>query len=97
MRGKDAGALLDYATVKDLSKQQPGQIMYTPMTNADGKVAIEGLTLKFADDDYLFSQSAGLKWLEFLRDKSGLKVDLEDVTPDYTCFALQGPSLDGRT
>jgi vanillate/3-O-methylgallate O-demethylase len=91
VRGKDAGALLDYATVKDLSKQQPGQIMYTPMTNADGKVAIEGLTLKFADDDYLFSQSAGLKWLEFLREKTGLKADLSDITPDYTCFALQGP------
>src|SRR5258707_8373812 len=47
VRGRDAGALLDYASAKDLSKQQPGQIMYTPMTNADGKVAIEGLTLKF--------------------------------------------------
>jgi vanillate/3-O-methylgallate O-demethylase len=91
VRGRDAGALLDYATVKDLSKQAPGQIMYTPMTNADGKVAIEGLTLKFADDDYLFSQSAGLKWLEFLRSKTSLAVDLQDVTPDYTCFALQGP------
>jgi glycine cleavage system aminomethyltransferase T len=92
VRGKDAGALLDYATVKDLSKQQPGQIRYTPMVDANGKVAIEGLTLKFDDDDYLFSQSAGLKWLEFLRDKTGLKVDLEDVTPGYTCFALQGPA-----
>jgi glycine cleavage system aminomethyltransferase T len=91
VRGRDAGALLDYATVKDLSKQQPGQIVYTPMASAEGKVAIEGLTLKFADDDYLFSQSAGLKWLEFLRSKTGLKAELEDVTPDYTCFALQGP------
>src|SRR5687768_1193888 len=41
VRGRDAGALLDYATVKDLSKQQPGQIMYTPMADANGKVAIE--------------------------------------------------------
>jgi glycine cleavage system aminomethyltransferase T len=91
VRGRDAGALLDYATVKDLSKQQAGQIVYTPMASAEGKVAIEGLTLKFADDDYLFSQSAGLKWLELLRSKTGLKAELEDVTPDYTCFALQGP------
>jgi vanillate/3-O-methylgallate O-demethylase len=82
---------MNYATVKDLSKQQIGQIMYTPMVNADGKVAIEGLTLKLAEDEFLFTQSAGLKWLEFLRDQIGMKVTLEDVTPDYTCYALQGP------
>jgi len=91
VRGRDAARLMNYAAVKDLSKQQIGQIMYTPMVNADGKVAIEGLTLKLAEDEYLFTQSAGLKWLEFLREKTGMKVSLEDVTPDYTCYALQGP------
>jgi len=91
VHGRDAFRFMNYATVKDLSKQAVGQIVYTPMTNADGKVAIEGLTLKLAEDEYLFTQSAGLKWLEFLREKTGMKVSLEDVTPDYTCYALQGP------
>jgi glycine cleavage system aminomethyltransferase T len=89
--GPDAFRFMDFATVKDLSKQQAGQIVYTPMTDAEGKVAIEGLTLKLAQSEYLFTQSAGLKWLEFLREKTGMKVELADVTPDYTCFALQGP------
>ena len=89
--GKDAGAFMNYATVKDLSKQSVGQIMYTPMASAEGKVAIEGLTLKLAEDGYLFTQSAGLKWLEFLRAQTGMKVELQDVTPDFTCYALQGP------
>ena len=91
VRGRDAARLMNYATVKDLSRQQVGQIVYTPMVSAEGKVAIEGLTLKLAEDEYLFTQSAGLKWLEFLRDKAGMEVSLEDVTPDYTCYALQGP------
>ena len=91
VRGRDAFRLMNHATVKDLAKQQVGQIVYTPMVNEAGKVAIEGLTLKLAEDEYLFTQSAGLKWLEFLRDRSGLKVELDDVTPDYTCYALQGP------
>jgi glycine cleavage system T protein (aminomethyltransferase) len=89
--GRDAFRLLQYASVKDLSKQQAGQIVYTPMASAEGKVAVEGLTLKFGDNDYLFSQSAGLKWLERLRDQARLDARLEDVTPDYSCFALQGP------
>jgi vanillate/3-O-methylgallate O-demethylase len=91
VRGKDAGRLMNYATVKDLSRQQVGQIVYTPMVNAEGKIAIEGLTLKLAQDEYLFTQSAGLKWLQFLRQKTGLEAALDDVTPDYTCYALQGP------
>src|SRR5229473_6082703 len=91
VRGPDALRFMNYATVKDLSRQQTGQIVYTPMVNAEGKVAIEGLTLKLADDEYLFTQSGALKWLEFLRDATGMKVEFEDVTPDYTCYALQGP------
>jgi vanillate/3-O-methylgallate O-demethylase len=89
--GRDAARFMDYATVKDLSKQAIGQIVYTPMVNEAGKVAIEGLTLKLADDEYIFTQSAGLRWLQFLRERSGLRVELDDVTPDYTCYALQGP------
>jgi glycine cleavage system aminomethyltransferase T len=91
VRGPDALRFMNYATVKDLSRQQTGQIVYTPMVNAEGKVAIEGLTLKLEDDEYLFTQSGALKWLELLRDATGMKVEFEDVTPDYTCYALQGP------
>jgi glycine cleavage system aminomethyltransferase T len=91
VRGRDAARFMNYATVKDLSRQQSDQVVYTPMTNAEGKVAIEGLTLKLGENDYLFTQSAGLKWFEFLRETTGMKVELEDVTPDYTCYALQGP------
>jgi glycine cleavage system aminomethyltransferase T len=89
--GKDAGAFMNYCAVKDVSRQQVGQVLYTPMLSAEGKVAIEGLTLKLAENEYLFTQSAGLKWFEFLRGKTGMKVELRDVTPDYTCYALQGP------
>src|SRR5436190_6143234 len=64
VRGRDAARLIDYATVKDTAGQQAGQILYTPMCDATGKVAVEGLTWKLADDDFIFTQSAGLKWLE---------------------------------
>ena len=90
-RGPDAFRFMNYATVKDLSRQGIGQVVYTPMTNAEGKVAIEGLTLKLGENDYLFTQSAALKWFEYLREKTGMQVEFEDVTPDYTCYALQGP------
>ena len=91
VRGRDAAKLMSYATIRDLSRQQVGQIVHTPMLSAQGKVAIEGLTLKLAEDEYLFTQSASYRWLDYLRQKKDFKVELEDVTPDYTCYALQGP------
>jgi vanillate/3-O-methylgallate O-demethylase len=91
VRGANAEKLLDYATVKNIARQEVGQVMFTPMVNEDGKIAIEGLTYKLADDEYLFTQSGAQMWLRHLRDVTGLDVELEDVTPDYSCFALQGP------
>src|SRR2546425_209008 len=43
VRGRDAARLMNYATVKDLSKQQIGQIVYTPMVNEAGEVGYEFL------------------------------------------------------
>lgn len=91
VRGPNAERFLNYATVKDLSRQQVGQVMFTPMVSEDGKVAIEGLTFKLAEDAFMFSQSGAQMWLPHLRDLSDIDVELEDVTPDYSCFALQGP------
>src|SRR5688572_26523928 len=91
VHGRDAARLMDYATIRDLSRQQVGQVVHTPMLSEQGKVAIEGLTLKLAEDEFLFTQSASYRWLDFLRQKKGFQVELEDVTPDYTCYALQGP------
>ena len=45
--------------------------------------------LKLAEDEYLFTQSAGLKWLEFLRQSTGMKVELRDVTPSEVRAAAQ--------
>ncbi len=89
--GPDAARLMNCATVKDLGRQRVGQIVFTPMVNADGKVAIEGLTFRLGENEYLFTQSGALHWLSRLKELTGMDVALEDVTPDYTCFALQGP------
>ena len=64
--------------------------MYTPMVSDEGKVAIEGLTLRLAENEYLFTQSGGAEMASSSSaDRHQSRV--EDVTPDYTCYALQGP------
>lgn len=89
--GRHAERFLSYASVKNVAKMQVGQIFFTPMVNEEGKVAVEGLTLKIAEDEYIFSQSAGMQWLSKVKERTGMDVQIEDITPDYTTFALQGP------
>jgi vanillate/3-O-methylgallate O-demethylase len=89
--GPDAARLMRYASVKDVAGQALDQVLFTPMAAENGKLAIEGLTFRFAENEFLFSQSGAQMWLPHLRDKMGFDVTIEDVTPDYTVFAVQGP------
>lgn len=91
IRGADAEKFLSKISIRDVSKQQIGQIYFAPMLSDEGNVAIEGLILKLSDNEYMFTQSGSQFWLKKRLDELDLNVEIEDVTPDYTCFALQGP------
>jgi vanillate/3-O-methylgallate O-demethylase len=89
--GPNAEDFLDRISVKSVRPQQTGQTLFTPMVSEQGRIAIEGLTLKLAEDDYLFTQSGAQFWLPLQAGRLGIDVQLEDQTADWTCFALQGP------
>ncbi|WP_432845544.1 hypothetical protein ACQPXB_32485 [Amycolatopsis sp. CA-161197] len=89
--GPDATEFLDRVSVKDPTRCAVGQTLFTPMTSEAGKIAIEGLTLKLGEQDYLFTQSGAQFWLGVQHERLGLDVHLEDQTADWTCFAVQGP------
>lgn len=89
--GPDAASFMNYATVTDLTRQDIGQVMFTPMVNTNGHVALEGLTFRRGEAEYLFSQSGAYSWFAHLKEVTGADVTLEDVTADYTCYAVQGP------
>ncbi|MCW2635916.1 MAG: hypothetical protein JWQ99_2283 [Blastococcus sp.] len=90
--GPNAERFLDRISVKSVVRQEVGQTLFTPMLSEHGRIAIEGLTLKLAHDDYLFTQSGAQFWLPLQAKLLDIDVTLEDQTPDWTCFALQGPA-----
>lgn len=91
VKGPDAGKFMAFAAVKDLSRQRVGQVIFAPMVNDDGKVAVEGLSLRLADDEYLYTAGGAETYLSNLAAEMEIDIQVTDVTPDYTCFALQGP------
>lgn len=91
VKGPDAEKFLSKISIRDMSKQQVGQIYFAPMLSDEGNVAIEGLALRLSDDTFMFTQSGSQFWLKKRLDELGMRVELTDVTADYSCFALQGP------
>jgi vanillate/3-O-methylgallate O-demethylase len=89
--GRQATEFLDRISVKDPTRCAVGQTLFTPMTSSDGRIAIEGLTLKLGEEDYLFTQSGAQYWIPLQQRLLGMDVEVVDETPDWTCFALQGP------
>ena len=89
--GPDATAFLDRISVKDPTRAEVGHTLFTPMASEDGKIAIEGLSLKLGENDYLFTQSGAQYWVPLQQRRWGMDVEVGDETADWTCFALQGP------
>ena len=91
VKGRDAARFMAYTSVKDLARQQVGQVIFAPMVNEDGKVTVEGLSLRLADDEFLYTAGGAETYLPLVKSNTNFDVTVQDVTPDYTCFALQGP------
>lgn len=89
--GPDAARFMAFAAVKDLSRQRLDQVIFAAMVNDEGKVAVEGLSIRLSEDEYLYTAGGAETYLANLAEETDFDVTVTDVTPDYTCFALQGP------
>jgi len=91
LRGPDAGRLLAYVTVKDVTQMKPGRVTYLCWCDADGKVLDDGTITRWDDAHYrLTSADPSFAWLA--RHARGFDVEIEDVSEKLGALALQGPS-----
>ncbi|MFC6733251.1 glycine cleavage system aminomethyltransferase GcvT [Haladaptatus sp. DYSN1] len=100
--GPDAEALMQRLTSNDVTVLSPGDAQYSMITNEDGVIIDDTVVYRLPDaieGDYLFIPNAGhdgemqRRW-ETHRDEWGLDASVENVTSDWTMFALQGPDAE---
>jgi aminomethyltransferase len=88
--GPDSERLLASMMTRDVRRCRPSQAMYTVWCDDAGYVLEDGVVFRNADDDWLLTAAdANLGYLESLRGR--LRVEIEDVSPDYGMLAIQGP------
>ncbi len=92
--GPDATRLVDRIITRDATKIKPGQVIYTPWCDEDGKVVDDG-TIAHLDETatgpaYRWTAAdPQLRW--FRMNARGLDVAIEEITDTTAALALQGP------
>jgi aminomethyltransferase len=89
--GRDAAALVDRVITRHAGALEPGQVIYTPWCDEDGKVVDDGTVSRLAEDRFRWTAAEpNLRWIS--RHVSGLDVQVEDVSEQTAALALQGPT-----
>ncbi len=88
--GPDAARLVDRVITRDVTKQQVGQVYYTPWCDAQGKVIDDGTVSRLAADRFrITSADPNGRWFQDVG--YGLNATVRNVTDDLAALALQGP------
>ena len=94
IRGRDALALVEWMTPRDVGRCAIGQCKYAPLVDENGGIVNDPLILRLADDHFWVSvaDSDVLLWAKGLAAGRGLDVTVTE--PDVSPLALQGPLAD---
>ena len=87
--GPDAERFVDYLVTRDVTKQQIGQICYSPWCNEKGKTVGDGMIFRLEQDKFRLSADPQYHWLN--EHARGFDVEVTDISDDYGILALQGP------
>src|SRR6476659_8788143 len=89
--GRDAAALIDRVITRRAATLEPGQVIYTPWCDEQGKVLDDGTVSRLAEDRFRWTAAEpNLRWIS--RQAGGLDVRIEDVSEQVAALALQGPT-----
>jgi aminomethyltransferase len=89
--GRDATALMQYLTARDISKTKIGQGRYVPLCDHDGHLINDPVLLKLSERRFWISiaDSDIEIWSKAIAAERGLDVDVFE--PDVSPMAIQGP------
>ena len=93
VRGAGAEAMCQRLTANDLARMQVYQAQYNLLLNDHGGVIDDVIFYKRQPDDFLICVNASNSEKDFkwLRQHATGKIQVENVSEDYTQLALQGP------
>ncbi len=92
--GEDARAFVQHVCTNDYGRVEPGTIRYTAFCQPDGNMVDDGTVWCFDDSRFLImsGDESDFDWFVEAKESAGsFRVELENVTSEWTTLALQGP------
>lgn len=91
-KGPDALKMLASASVNSFEKFTIGQAKHCVMCNQDGKVVAEGVLMRRAEDEFLYTGGPNLVWAQYLLESGDYDATTVDIGPTKFAFQVSGPS-----
>lgn len=89
--GPDAAALVNRVITRDAGRLEPGQVMYTPWCDEQGRVLDDGTVARLDERRFRWTAAEpNLRWLR--QHAAGLDVAIDDVSERVAALAVQGPT-----
>lgn len=94
IRGEGAADFLQYITSNDVSKLYDGKVQYSCFPNDQKGIVDDLLVYRLSADEYMLVVNASniekdWQWLQ--KHVGNYKLTMEDVSDEYSLFAVQGP------
>jgi len=93
VQGTQALDLLQYVTINDLSKINPGKAQYTALCYKDGGIVDDLLVYMLDEEQYMLVVNASniQKDFDWIAAHNSFDAKLEDISDDTCLLAVQGP------
>lgn len=93
VEGDNAAAFLQHVTTNDVDKLYDGKVQYTCLLNEEGGIIDDLLVYRISEHKYMLVVNAANsdKDWKWLKSHNTFGVTLENVSLQYSLFALQGP------
>lgn len=91
--GPEALDLIQYVTVNDASKLEPGKAQYTVMCYEDGGIVDDLIVYMLDEDEYMLVVNASNieKDFDWIDKQNNFDTELTNKSEDYCLLAVQGP------
>ena len=91
VRGPAAERVLDHLVPRDVRRQKPGRVLYTPWCNAAGKVLDDGTIQRLGTEEFrVTSAYPASSWIEEIAHGIA-DIELEEESEQVAALSLQGP------
>ena len=93
VKGKESKKFLQKVTSNDLEKITEGKIQYSSILNESGGIIDDLLIYNLGNEKYMLVVNASNKSkdLEWLKKHNNFQDTIEDISDNYSLFAIQGP------